>query len=232
MLTPIDWGKLEGEIVIIWVALEAQFNLDPFSPCTRTLRLMEVLSESQLNNASQFVRASGNPITNFVHSLCSVNPKDPPLFHAFVGALTAARNLDPAAWAKGLDNTLKLHQFLLHTQLKGNPYLILGYVIGVGTYSPALGGPYHSSDQYQATSSADAHADCQSQDAGGERSRRPPLSPLRHRQRHQRRAGGVHLHEGKQLGCHQFGKRISTVGPLELGATQEASIGFRQSRMG
>ena len=145
VLTPIDRGTLEGEIILIWVALATQFNLDPFSACTRILRLMEVLSESQLDDASQFLTASGTPITLFVNPLCSIDPDDLPLFNAVVDALTTVRNLDPVAWANGLDDAHELHRFLVQTQLEGHPDLILGYVIGVGNYSPAPGGTYHIS---------------------------------------------------------------------------------------
>lgn len=48
MLTPIDQVRLEEEMIIIRVALAAEFYWDPFSPCTRELRLMDVLLESQL----------------------------------------------------------------------------------------------------------------------------------------------------------------------------------------
>lgn len=107
---------------------------------------MEVLSESPLDNASQFLATSGTPITMFVNPLCSIDPHDSPLFNAVVGALTTARNLDPLDWANGVDDAHGLHQFLLQTQLEGQPDLILGYVIGVGNYSPAPGGTYHGSE--------------------------------------------------------------------------------------
>ena len=145
VLAPIDRATLEGEIILIRVALANQFNRDPFSPCTWTLRLMEVLSESQLDDASQFLATSGTPIGMFVNPLCSINPDDPLLFNAVVAALTAARDLGPEAWVNGLNDANELHRFLLQTQLEGHPDLILGYVIGVGNYSPTPGGTYHVS---------------------------------------------------------------------------------------
>lgn len=144
VLTPISRLTLEEEIILIRVALASQFSLDPFSPCTRVLRLMEVLSESQLDDASHFATASGTPVTMFVNPLCSIDPEDSPLFQAVVEALTVARNLDPVAWANSLGEASELHRFLVQTQLDGHPDLILGYVIGVGNYSPTPGGTYNA----------------------------------------------------------------------------------------
>lgn len=145
ILIPMDRLALETELRVIRVALAAEFNIDPFSQCTRALRLMDVIAESQLEDAGAFMMASGVAITSFINPLVTMNRNDRPTYSQVVAALTTARHLDPAEWAIGLAEAGELHRFLVQGQLEGQPDLILGYVVGVGSYSPTPGGTYHSS---------------------------------------------------------------------------------------
>lgn len=133
------------ELRVVRVALATQFNMDPFSECTKALRLMQVFSETQLEDANHYGTASGIPISSFLNPLSSINPNDQLLYDAVVVALGVARNLEPIAWSRGLDDADELERFLLQAQIDGLPDFILGYVLGVGSYNPSPLGNYQAS---------------------------------------------------------------------------------------
>lgn len=117
------------------MALAIEFQANPFSECTKALRLMSVFAVTQLEDVNTFAPLSGVPINTFINPVFIINHNDQPLYGLVTAALHLARNLAPVAWANALVDANELKSFLLQAQQNGQPDFILGYVLGAASHS-------------------------------------------------------------------------------------------------